>query len=311
MKGTMNGVQPCWEAWSMPETYMLLMLVYHNQCSVNFRTGKDVPCKYNSDNQTKKQKQAGRPQNVSRIDAFLKVVKYLEENDEEQFTVNDLCDKMNDFLKSSDDEAYSAVYMKDKLNDHFSDKVVITTIKNKANIVTLRKTAASIINEFYCTSKQTNFEAEKAKIVSTAAQLFKSEIKNFEIATISIHVSNVPDWFDKLQAVIQTQESVDEPSEEQETTREEWMILSDLNTLFDNSEQTPESTYDWHLDRANYSQQQIQEMPTWIKTNKEEYTIEEQYDVVDINSFIEMQKLAYDIVKSHFDDISSEKDVSL
>ena len=43
--------------------------------------------------------------------------------------------------------------------------------------------------------------------------------------------SNVPDWFDKLQAVIQSQEAEDEPSEEQETTREEWMILSDLNTL--------------------------------------------------------------------------------
>ena len=52
--------------------------------------------------------------------------------------------------------------------------------------------------------------------------------------------SNVPDWFDKLQAVIQSQEPEDEPSEEQETSREEWMILSDLNTPFDNSEQTPE-----------------------------------------------------------------------
>ena len=114
--------------------------------------------------------------------------------------------------------------------------------------------------------------------------------------------SNVPDWFDKLQAVIQSQEAEGEPAERQETTREEWMILSDLNTPFDNSEQTPESTYDWHLDRANYSEQQIREMPTWIKTNKEEYTIDEQYDVVDINSFSEMQKLAYDIVKSHFHD---------
>ena len=86
------------------------------------------------------------------------------------------------------------------------------------------------------------------------------------------------------------------------------MILSDLNTLFDNSEQTPESTYDWHLDRANYSELQIQEMPTWIKTKKDEYTIDEQYVVVDINSFSEMQKLAYNIVKSHFDDTSSEKE---
>jgi hypothetical protein len=101
-------------------------------------------------------------------------------------------------------------------------------------------------------------------------------------------------------------EPEDEPSEEQERTREEWMILSDLHTPFDNSEQTPESTYDWHLDRANYTERQIHEMPTWIKTNKEEYTIDEQYDIVNKNSFSEMQKLAYDIVKSHFDDTSSE-----
>ena len=80
------------------------------------------------------------------------------------------------------------------------------------------------------------------------------------------------------------------------------MILSNLNTPFENSEQTPESTYDWHLDRANYSEQQIQEMPTWIKKNKEKYTVDEQYEVVDINSFSEMQ----DMVKSHFDDTSTE-----
>ncbi len=120
--------------------------------------------------------------------------------------------------------------------------------------------------------------------------------------------SNVPDWFDKLQAVILSQEPEDEPSEEQERTREEWMILSDLRTPFDNSEQTSESTHDWHLDRANYSEQQIHEMPTWIKTNKEEYTIDEQYDIVDVNSFSEMQKLAYDIVNSHFHDTSSNKE---
>ena len=120
---------------------------------------------------------------------------------------------------------------------------------------------------------------------------------------------NVPDWFDKLQAVIQSQEPDDEPSEEQEITREEWMILSDLHTPFDNfTEQTPDSTYDWHLDRPNYSEQQIQEMPTWIKTNKEEYTVDEQYEVGDTKSFSEMQKLAYDIIKTHFHDTSSEKE---
>ena len=120
--------------------------------------------------------------------------------------------------------------------------------------------------------------------------------------------SNVPDWFDKLQTVIQSQGPEDDSSEEQEVTREEWMILFDLNTPFDNSEQTPGPAHGWYLDIANYSEQQIHEMPTWIKTNKENYTIDEQYDVVDISSFTEIQKLAYDIVKTYSDDISSEKE---
>jgi hypothetical protein len=54
--------------------------------------------------------------------------------------------------------------------------------------------------------------------------------------------SNVPDWFDKLQAVIQSQEPEDEPSEEWERPQEEWLILSDLHTPFDNSEQSRVNT---------------------------------------------------------------------
>ncbi len=96
----------------------------------------------------------------------------------------------------------------------------------------------------------------------------------------------------KLRGVIQSQEPEDKPSEEQERTQEEWMILSDLNTPFDNSEQTShESTHDWHLDKANYSEQEIHEMPTWIKTNKEEYTIDEQYDIVDVTVLVKCKNL--------------------
>lgn len=50
-------------------------------------------------------------------------------------------------------------------------------------------------------------------------------------------------------------------------------------------------------------------MPTWIKTSKDEYTADEQYDVADISSFREMKKLAFDMLKSHFHDISSEKEL--
>ena len=76
--------------------------------------------------------------------------------------------------------------------------------------------------------------------------------------------ANVPDWFDKLQTVIQSQEEEtdNEHNEPANNPREEWMIISDLHTPFEGSEQTSESTHDWHQDRAQYTDQQFGEMPT-------------------------------------------------
>ena len=39
--------------------------------------------------------------------------------------------------------------MKAKLQEHFGNKIIITDINGKANVVTFRSTAAVIINEFY------------------------------------------------------------------------------------------------------------------------------------------------------------------
>ena len=124
--------------------------------------------------------------------------------------------------------------------------------------------------------------------------------------------ANVPDWFDKLQDVIQNQEEPDsEPVEsDSNNTREEWMIISDLHTPFENSDQGSASTHDWHQDRVRYTDQEIGEMPTWIKTKKEQANdiIHENYELVDINTFSEMQNLAYNIVKNHSEDTSVDKD---
>ena len=74
------------------------------------------------------------------------------------------------------------------------------------------------------------------------------------------------------------------------------MILSDLRTSFDNSsDETSSSSNYWHRDRATYSEQQIDEMPTWVKTEKEQVTdvSHPNNDVFDINALSEMQKLSY------------------
>ena len=109
---------------------------------------------------------------------------------------------------------------------------------------------------------------------------------------------NVPDWFDKLQDVVQNQEQSQEPIESDNSTREEWMILSDLDTPFESADSNETSSYDWHQDRTGYTEQQIGEISSWIKTKNEQCSgcLHSYYEVVDINTFSQMQELAYNII---------------
>ena len=65
-----------------------LHAVYHQACSVNFRTGKQSAKKHGKDTDSKRAK--GRPMDTVKSKAFLKVTEFLVENDEEQITIPDL-----------------------------------------------------------------------------------------------------------------------------------------------------------------------------------------------------------------------------
>ena len=58
----------------------------------------------------------GRPTDLVRADAFLQVIKYLEENDEQQTTINDLISKMKEILAETDSgcNPYSFPHMKEQ-----------------------------------------------------------------------------------------------------------------------------------------------------------------------------------------------------
>ena len=123
---------------------------------------------------------------------------------------------------------------------------------------------------------------------------------------------HVPDCFDKLQSVVQNQQESENLNlgEQPENIHEEWMIISNLNMPFSDSGQTDvEIAYEWTSDRANYSEQQIGEMPAWIKNMREEsvHVLHENNENIDVDTFSEMQELAYNMVKSHFNEISSNR----
>ena len=68
-----------------------------------------------------------------------------------------------------------------------------------------------------------------------------------ELLQIPYGQNHVPQWLEKLEATVLSQVELDIDLFEQDAnTREEWMILPDLHTPFDNSEENQESTHDWH-----------------------------------------------------------------
>ena len=154
--------------------------VYHRMCSGNFRTNKQIPAMYQRDTtQESKRIKVGRPEDDNRTVAFLEVAKYIQDNDDEQITISDLVDIMQQKLANCESEAYSYKYMKKKLQEHFGENILFTEMNGKQNVVTMRTTAKVILQDYYATQqKETNTHEEKINLVKAAAQIIKQDIKD-------------------------------------------------------------------------------------------------------------------------------------
>ena len=118
---------------------------------------------------------------------------------------------------------------------------------------------------------------------------------------------HVPDWCERLHTV-QTYSEDDtdfEHTPQELPQREEWMILADLipGSFVTNNDLDKSLTplCDWQNDNFKYQDSQIKEMSSWIKKNKDvlnpELTSARQN--VDVNTLNDMQKHAYDIIRTH------------
>ena len=127
--------------------------MYHQTCSVNFRTGRQIPAMFLWDEPPTKKKRVGRPQDEDQTEAFLKMAQFLQENDDEQITVNYWIEVMNGFLEESQSIAYSHTHMKARLKEYFGEQIIITEINGKSNVVTLRGTSECDCKNFMISRK--------------------------------------------------------------------------------------------------------------------------------------------------------------
>ena len=150
--------------------------VYHRVCSVNFRTKKQILAVHEHEMSTSKRAKVGRPKYKERTDAFLEVAKFLEENDDEQITINDLVCRRDNNLADSEYDAYSYVHMQQKLQEHFGERIIETEINGKPNVVTFRSKAKTVLHDFYG-HRNADPDIEKIRIIETAAKLIRDDIK--------------------------------------------------------------------------------------------------------------------------------------
>ena len=80
--------------------------MYHHSCDVIFRTRRDVPMQHNTEPSASKRTKFGRPKNVYRQEAFIRLCAYFEDNDEEQLSLTDLANKMKEYLQDDNHVAY-------------------------------------------------------------------------------------------------------------------------------------------------------------------------------------------------------------
>ena len=100
----------------------------------------DQPC-------SSKRSKIGRPINDDQDQAFSRVCTYFEENDEEQLTISDLCNKMKQFLHGSESSAYGNQYLKSKLLAYYGDSVFVAEGNGLRDLVTFREKTSKILRD--------------------------------------------------------------------------------------------------------------------------------------------------------------------
>ena len=127
------------------------------------------------------------------------------------------------------------------------------------------------------------------------------------------HVKN---WFQKVSNVLENIElaSAEQFNSNEENTQLEWMLLSEFykTSKQTNNNLVPHSNFDWTSDSMKYTAHQIGEMPSWLcksKENCEQILTPTNY--INISSFNEMQKLAFNIVTKHSENTNKKEPLLL
>ena len=108
---------------------------------------------------------------------------------------------MAEHLKDCESKAYSNIHMKTKLIKHYKDEILFAQSPNQADVITLKKTATTVLRDFYKQPRNLDTEAEKRRVIKAAADIIHSDIKSMassreeypDSTTIENHRNYIPE----------------------------------------------------------------------------------------------------------------------
>ena len=118
----------------------------------------------------------GCPRDASTYDAFEKLVRFLEQNDECQYQLGELLEKFNSYTTTRVEETYITKHLRRRLKEHFGENIIISEEYGISSVVTFKEQAHNILREKWGTDKD-NVD-EKKLIIDMAASFIRDSIRS-------------------------------------------------------------------------------------------------------------------------------------
>jgi hypothetical protein len=140
---------------------------------------RDIPKQHRvGPSENKRSRKLGRPRDTDQEEALFRMCAFFEDNDEEQLSITDLANKIEEYLhESAECGAYGNQYLKCQLMKYYGDSIFVAEGDGLQDIVTFRERTGRILRGYFHLPKKEDEEAQKRDIIETAARLIKSDIK--------------------------------------------------------------------------------------------------------------------------------------
>lgn len=139
---------------------------YHRQCYAKFAAKPNLYGAALS---------AGRPTDECHETGLCRLLAFIDENDECQYSINELVLKLSEYLPMEYPNMTRKT-LKMKLEKHYGDRVVITSVPGGNSILTFLDVNSQILNDHWYKARVANVEDERQRIIETAACIIREDI---------------------------------------------------------------------------------------------------------------------------------------